>query len=109
MSPQARIDALTEELNRHNHAYYVLAQPTISDFEFDQKLKELEALEAAHPELRRPDSPTLRVGGAITKDFPTFRHLRPMLSLNNSYSLEDIREFDRQVKELAGGQPYAYL
>lgn len=109
MDPQARIDFLTEELKRHNHAYYVLAQPTISDYEFDQLLKELEALEAAHPALRRPDSPTLRVGGAITKDFPTFRHLRPMLSLNNSYSLEDIREFDRQVQELAGGQPFAYL
>ncbi|GAB4418821.1 MAG: NAD-dependent DNA ligase LigA [Bacteroidia bacterium] len=109
MSPQARIDQLTAELQAHNYRYYVLAQPSISDYAFDQLLKELEALEAAHPEFRHPDSPTLRVGGEIAKDFASFRHLRPMLSLNNSYSLEDIREFDRQVYDLAGGQPYTYL
>ena len=108
-SPQSRIDALTEELQQHNHRYYVLAQPTISDYEFDQKLKELEELEQAHPELRRPDSPTLRVGGTITKEFPTFRHERPMLSLNNSYSQEEILDWDRQAKELAGGTPFHYL
>lgn len=109
MDPQTRIDQLTESLKKHNYQYYVLAQPSISDFEFDQLLKELEALEAAHPQWRRPDSPTLRVGGAITKDFPSFRHIRPMLSLGNSYSLEEIRDFDRQVGELAGGVPYSYL
>jgi DNA ligase (NAD+) len=109
VSPQAEITQLTEALKEHNYRYYVLAEPSISDQEFDKLLKRLETLEVAHPELRQPDSPTLRVGGAITKDFPTFRHLRPMLSLNNSYSQEEILEFDRQVKDLTGGTPYTYL
>jgi len=109
MSPQKRIQALTDELREHNYRYYVLADPAISDYQYDQKLKELEQLEAEHPELRQPDSPTQRVGGAITKDFPTFRHERPMLSLNNSYSQEEILDWDRQAKELAGGAPFHYL
>jgi DNA ligase (NAD+) len=109
LDPKARIDQLTEELKQHNYFYYVLAQPKISDYEFDQLLKELEALETQHPDLRRPDSPTLRVGGTVTKDFPTFRHIRPMLSLGNSYSQDEIRDFDRQVGELSGGVPYHYL
>ncbi|MEM7654751.1 MAG: NAD-dependent DNA ligase LigA [Bacteroidota bacterium] len=109
MSPQDRIQQLTEELKRHNHQYYVLAQPSISDYEFDQKLKELTELEEKHPEFQAPDSPSLRVGGAVTKDFPSFQHLRPMLSLNNSYSQEDIEEFDEQVNKLAGGNPFTYL
>jgi len=109
MTPQEEILHLTETLKAHNYNYYVLANPTISDQEFDSLLKKLEALETAHPELRQPDSPTLRVGGAITKDFPTFQHIRPMLSLNNSYSQEDILEFDRQVRELAGDAPMSYL
>jgi len=92
-----RIDQLCEELQEHNYRYYVLAQPSISDFEFDQKLKELETLEAAYPEFVRPDSPTSRVGGEPTKDFPTVKHKYPMLSLSNSYSLEEIREFDARV------------
>ncbi|MEM7369315.1 MAG: NAD-dependent DNA ligase LigA [Bacteroidota bacterium] len=109
MSPKEKITQLTEELRQHNYQYYVLAQPTISDFEFDQKLKELEQLESQHPEFRLPDSPSLRVGGAITKDFENFTHLRPMLSLNNSYSQEDIADFDQQVQKLGGGKPYTYL
>ncbi|MFK7925675.1 MAG: NAD-dependent DNA ligase LigA, partial [Bacteroidia bacterium] len=109
MDPKARIDELSEALKQHNYNYYVLAKPTVSDFEFDQLLKELEALETQHPDLRRADSPSLRVGGAITKDFPSFRHIRPMLSLGNSYSQEDIREFDEQLIKLAGGVPYTYL
>ncbi|MEZ4826363.1 MAG: NAD-dependent DNA ligase LigA [Bacteroidia bacterium] len=109
MSAKERIDYLSEQLRIHNHNYYVLAQPVISDYEFDQMLKELEQLESEHPEFRQPDSPTLRVGGAITKEFPTFRHIRPMLSLGNSYSLEDIVDFDTQVEKLAGGKPYSYL
>ncbi len=107
--PQAKIKALSEELKQHNYRYYVLAQPSISDYEFDQKLKELESLEAAHPEFRLPDSPTLRVGGEVTKDFQGFRHERPMLSLNNSYSQEEILDWDRQARELAGGVPFNYL
>ena len=108
-SPQQRIQALTDELREHNHRYYVLADPSISDYEYDQKLKELEQLEREHPELRQPDSPTQRVGGVVTKDFLTFRHERPMLSLNNSYSQAEILDWDRQAKALAGDAPFHYL
>lgn len=109
MDAKARIDQLTAELKQHNYYYYILAEPTISDFEFDQLLKELEDLEKKHPELRHPDSPTLRVGGEVTKDFPSFTHIRPMMSLSNSYSKEDIEEFDKQVAKLTGGRKYSYL
>jgi DNA ligase (NAD+) len=109
MDAKARIDQLTAELKQHNYSYYILAEPTISDFEFDQLLKELENLEKKHPELRHPDSPTLRVGGEVTKDFPSFTHIRPMMSLSNSYSKEDIEEFDKQVAKLTGGRKYSYL
>ena len=97
-----RIDQLCETLQEHNYRYYVLAQPSISDFEFDQKLKELEQLEATYPEFVRPDSPTRRVGGEPTKDFPSVKHKYPMLSLSNSYSLEEIREFDARVRKTVG-------
>jgi len=97
-----RIDELCEELQEHNYRYYVLAQPSISDFEFDQKLNDLEQLEAAYPEFVRPDSPTLRVGGEPTKDFPSVKHKYPMFSLSNSYSLEEIREFDARVRKAVG-------
>jgi len=97
-----RIDQLCEELREHNYRYYVLAQPSISDFEFDQKLKELEQLETAYPEFVRPDSPTRRVGGEPTKDFPSVKHKYPMFSLSNSYSLEEIREFDARVRKAVG-------
>jgi len=97
-----RIDQLCEELQEHNYRYYVLAQPSISDYEFDQKLKELEMLEAQYPEFVRPDSPTRRVGGEPTKEFPTVRHKYPMLSLSNSYSLEEIKEFDARVRKTVG-------
>lgn len=109
MDVQEKIAQLTEELRQHNYNYYVLANPSISDYEFDQKLKELAALEEAHPEFKLPDSPTHRVGGEITKEFPTFRHLKPMLSLGNSYSQEEIREFDKQIQKLTGGQSYTFL
>ena len=106
---KARIDALVEELKEHNYKYYVLAQPQISDFEFDQKLKELEKLESEFPEFKRADSPTLRVGGTITKNFPSFTHIRPMLSLGNSYSREEIEDFDKQILKLSDDQPFTYL
>jgi len=109
MDPKEKIKQLSDELQQHNYNYYVLASPTISDYEFDQKLKELEKLEAEYPEYRQPDSPTQRVGGEITKSFPTFRHEIPMLSLGNSYSQGEIEEFDKQVSKLAGGQSYSYL
>ncbi|UBM63149.1 NAD-dependent DNA ligase LigA [Candidatus Sulfidibacterium hydrothermale] len=97
-----RIDQLCDELREHNYRYYVLAQPVISDYEFDQKLKELETLEAQFPEFVRPDSPTRRVGGEPVKDFPTVKHRYPMLSLANSYSLDEIRAFDARVRKAVG-------
>jgi len=105
---KTRIDQLCEELQEHNYAYYVLAQPKISDFEFDQKLKELEKLEAEFPEFLRPDSPTQRVGGEPTKNFKTVQHKYPMLSLANSYSLDEIRDFDTRVQK-AVGHPVEYV
>ena len=97
-----RIDTLCAELQEHNYRYYVLAQPVISDYEYDQKLKELEKLEAAFPQFVRPDSPTRRVGGEPTKEFPTVKHKYPMLSLSNSYSLEEIKAFDVRVRKAVG-------
>lgn len=104
-----RIDQLSKELEEHNYRYYVLAEPKISDYEFDQLLKELEALEKTHPELRHPDSPTLRVGGDITKNFQTVKHKYPMLSLANTYSSEELEEFDARVQKLLGDDPYEYV
>jgi len=109
MDPKATIKQLTDELNHHNYQYYVLASPTISDYEFDKKLDELERLESQYPQYRQPDSPTLRVGGEITKEFPSFRHKLRMLSLSNSYSDADIMEFDEQIRKLVGGSAYTYL
>lgn len=105
----ARVAQLVQELNAHNHAYYVRAQPTISDYEFDQLLRELQDLEAAHPELRRPDSPTLRVGGEITKDFPTFVHKRPMLSLQNTYSREEVDDWHKQLERGLEGRACTFI
>ncbi|MFW5659540.1 MAG: NAD-dependent DNA ligase LigA, partial [Bacteroidota bacterium] len=106
---QQTIDALTDELQRHNYLYYVKAAPEISDREFDEKLQQLEDLESQFPDLKRDDSPTLRVGGALTKVFPTYTHRKPMLSLDNSYSREDIREFHRRVLELSGREQVPYI
>jgi DNA ligase (NAD+) len=97
-----RIDSLVKELNGHNYNYYVLAQPTISDFEFDKKLEELSALEKEHPELQDPDSPTQKVGGDITKEFQTVKHRWPMLSLGNTYNEQDLKEFDDRVRRSIG-------
>lgn len=88
-----RIDELRRQLNEHNHRYYVLNQPTISDREFDRLMRELQELEAAHPEYADPLSPTQRVGSDITQGFRQVEHSRPMLSLANTYSVEEVREF----------------
>ena len=104
-TPQERIDRLTQEINRHNYQYYMLDNPTISDYDFDQLLQQLIDLEAAYPELRRSDSPTQRVGGEITKRFESAEHLYPMQSLGNTYSREDLAEFDRRVRELLATPP----
>ncbi len=97
-----RIEQLTRELQQHNYNYYVLANPTISDYDFDQLLKELELLEKQYPQFRLPDSPTLRVGGDITKSFKTVKHRYPMMSLSNSYSEEEIRDFIHRVTKAVG-------
>ncbi|MEE4260574.1 MAG: NAD-dependent DNA ligase LigA [Bacteroidales bacterium] len=95
-----RIDELTSLLREHNYKYYVLSTPEISDYDFDILLKELEALEVTYPEFKLPDSPTQRVGGEPTKEFKTIIHKYPMLSLSNSYSETEIREFDARVRKL---------
>ncbi|MFM6954766.1 MAG: NAD-dependent DNA ligase LigA [Sphingobacteriaceae bacterium] len=97
-----RIDALVAELNEHNYRYYVLAQPSISDFEFDKKLEELTELEKGHPEFLLPDSPTQKVGGQITKEFKTVAHKWPMLSLGNTYNEQDLRDFDERIRKAIG-------
>ncbi|MFW5705538.1 MAG: DNA ligase LigA-related protein, partial [Bacteroidota bacterium] len=88
-----KIESLEKELHEHNYKYYVLSAPSISDYEFDMKLKELEQLEAAYPDLASPDSPTKRVGGEVTKDFRQVKHEYPMLSLSNTYSQEEVLDF----------------
>jgi DNA ligase (NAD+) len=105
---QERITFLTEELNKHNHLYYVKSNPIISDFDFDMLLKELQDLEAKHPEYASDLSPTKRVGGDITKKFQSVVHRYPMLSLSNSYSEEEIVEWEQRLKKLAEG-PIEYV
>jgi len=101
-SAKERIEILTRELNQHNYNYYILNEPTISDFEFDQLLKQLEKLEKEYPDYADPDSPTQKVGGTITKEFKTVIHKYPMLSLGNTYSEEELIEFDERIKKTIG-------
>ncbi len=100
-----RIAELTEEINRHNYQYYVLSSPLISDYEFDLLLEELTGIESAFPELISPDSPTQRVGADLTKEFVQVSHKYPMLSLGNTYSEEEITDFDGRVRKLLGEDP----
>jgi len=93
-----RIKELTHQLNQHNYNYYVLDNPIISDYEFDKLLEELILLEREYPQFIQPDSPTQRVGGEVTKQFATIAHLFPMLSLGNTYSMEEVSEFDKRVQ-----------
>ncbi|ADQ18715.1 NAD-dependent DNA ligase LigA [Leadbetterella byssophila] len=109
MDIKTRIQTLTDQINHYNDRYYLDAVSEISDFEFDTLLKELEELEKAHPEFRQPDSPTQRVGGSITRNFETVRHQFPMLSLSNTYSEEEIRDWDARVKKGLEGEPYEYI
>ena len=101
MTDKERIQFLRKELHEHNHRYYTLDAPSISDFEFDGLLRELSDLEAKYPELFDPNSPSQRVGGAVTKNFETVAHRYPMLSLSNSYSLEEVQEWIQRVQKLA--------
>ncbi len=102
MDIQNTIQNLREELNQHNHNYYVLDQPTISDYEFDLKLAQLQDLENQHPEFFDESSPTQRVGGAITKNFETVPHEHRMYSLDNSYSKEDLLEWEKRIQKVLG-------
>ncbi len=108
-SVEKEIEKLRAEIRHHEHRYYVLTDPEISDFEFDGLMRRLQELESQHPELLRPDSPSQRVGGQPAEEFPKVRHSSPMLSLDNTYSVDDLRDFDRRVRELAGRESVEYV
>lgn len=105
---QYKIEELRKELHEHNYRYFVLNQPTISDYEFDIKLKELQALEAAHPEWYDATSPTMRVGETITKNFETVVHEYRMYSLDNSYSKEDLEDWEKRLQRILGDDSVAF-
>ena len=109
MSPQARIQELTNQLNYYNDQYYQHSQSVVDDFTFDKLLEELQALESQHPGLKRSDSPTARVGGTISKAFATVYHRFPMLSLGNTYNETDLIEFDNRVRKGLNGEAYEYI
>ncbi len=104
MNIEEKINRLREELHHHNYQYYVLDKPEISDYDFDVKLKELQELEEKHPEFEDPNSPTLRVGGAVTKNFATVVHDFRMYSLDNSYSKEDLEDWEKRIKKKVEGE-----
>src|SRR6266849_8089787 len=104
-----RASELSHLIDHHNYLYYVEAKPEISDKEFDKLYDELKKLETDHPELITPESPTQRVGGEPIGSFVTVRHREPMLSIDNTYNAEEVREFDRRVKRLLGGEPVEYV
>ena len=106
---QKQIEKLRQRINRHNRLYYVEARPEISDAEYDRLYKELQQLEAQHPELVTPDSPTQRVGGEPLKQFRNVRHLLPMMSLDNTYSFDELREFDGRVRKLLPDEAIEYV
>lgn len=108
MDIQETIQSLREELNLHNHNYYVLDNPTISDYDFDVKLKELQELENKYPEFFDENSPTQRVGGMITKNFQTITHKNRMYSLDNSYSKEDVLDWEKRIQKMLGDVPLEY-
>jgi DNA ligase (NAD+) len=108
-SVEKEIERLRDEIRRHEYLYYVLNQPEISDFEFDQLMRRLQDLEREHPELVTPDSPTQRVGGQPAAEFPKVRHSVQMLSLDNTYSVEELQDFDRRVRELSGRAQVDYV
>ena len=109
MDISTEIVSLRNELNQHNYNYYVLDNPTISDFEFDQKLKKLQELEEKHPEFFDENSPTQRVGGSITKNFNTVVHENRMFSLENSYSQEDLIDWEKRIQKVLGNVAVEYV
>ncbi|HLW79479.1 MAG TPA: NAD-dependent DNA ligase LigA, partial [Terriglobia bacterium] len=108
-SVEKETEKLRDQIRYHEHRYYVLDDPEISDYEFDQLMSRLQELEREHPELVAPDSPTQRVGGAPAEEFPKVRHSSPMLSLDNTYSVDELRDFDRRVRELSGRSTVDYV
>src|SRR5579863_1153279 len=104
-----QIEKLRQELRRHEYLYYVQDDPEISDVKFDQMMEELKRLEEEHPGLVTPDSPTQRVGGAPRKGFETRQHSPAMMSLDNTYSMEELEDFDRRVRELSGRERVDYV
>ena len=108
MSTKNQIDTLRKALREHNYNYYVLDAPTISDFEFDMKLKELQELERLHPEWYDPNSPSLRVGGEVTKNFKTVVHEQRMYSLDNSYSKEELLDWEKRIQRILGNVEVNY-
>src|SRR6202035_3357536 len=103
------IEDLRNGLRRHEHLYYVLDQPEISDAEYDVMIRRLQELEAQHPELVTADSPTQRVGGKPREGFVKVPHSSPMLSLDNALNEDELREFDRRVRDLLDGQTFEYV
>jgi len=108
-APVRRAEKLRSQLRRHEHLYYVLDAPDITDAEYDALMNELKRIEAEHPELLTPDSPTQRVGGKPAEGFRKVRHSRPMLSLDNAYSAEELAAWYARVRDLAGGLPVEYV
>jgi DNA ligase (NAD+) len=105
----AEVERLRDEIRYHEELYYVFDRPEISDAEYDSLLRRLQELEEAHPDLRTPDSPTVRVGGRPSEGFQEFVHTSPMLSLDNSYNLDDLRSFDERCRKLAEGRAFDYV
>ena len=101
-----KIKALRLKLSKHNYNYYVLSQPTVSDYDYDMMLKELEALEKKHPEFQDPNSPTVRIGADRDNTFVQVKHDYPMLSLGNTYNFEELKNFDNRIKKLIGAETY---
>ncbi len=104
-----RVDALRVKINRHNHLYYVLAKPDIGDREYDALYRELEELEEKHPELKSADSPTTRVGGAPLTEFQNITYAVPMMSLSNTYSKDELRQFDKRITGILEESPFTYI
>ena len=106
---ETEIAKLRDQIRHHEYRYYVLDDPEISDFEFDKLIHRLQELEAQNPELVTPDSPTQRVGGQPAEEFPKLRHSLPMMSLDNTYSIDELKDFDRRVRELSGRSSVEYV
>src|SRR5579862_7605362 len=106
---EKKIEALREKIRHHEYLYYVLVQPEMSDLDFDKLMQQLQGLEKEHPELVTPDSPSQRVGGKPREGFVKVRHSSPMLSLDNTYSEEELRGWERRVHELSGRRDVDYV